>query len=273
MNSIKVQNRILPKAKLPFNLVKGSVKERELAAGSCWNKFVDEFVKIKKPDINDYRKCINKALEPNKVSYKVSPETNPDFYGSAGMDVKIEQRSMNKFFFNYTNHKIGLPIDEDGKILVKSTAVHKARHLFDNLYQPKTTLLRTQHINNTPEFDAYTYNLWDIVVGTVRDKFNEKEFQAEVDEILSELPRDIAIETLQDCRYAIQSERRAYYSEILYLIKENPIGNVNRLKNAYLNFKNCNFNERESYIAEKLKNLIAEERNNIKTNANKKPEK
>lgn len=115
--------------------------------------------------------------------------------------------------------------------------------------------------------------MWDIVVGTVRDKFNEKEFQAEVDEILSELPRDIAIETLQDCRYAIQSERCAYYSEILYLIKENPIGNVNRLKNAYLNFKNCNFNERESYIAEKLKNLIAEERNNIKTNANKKPEK
>ena len=116
---ITTQNRILPKAKLPFNLVKGSVKERELAAGSCWNKFVDEFVKIKKPDINDYRKCINKALEPNKVSYKVSPETNSAFYGSAGMDVKIEQRSMNKFFFNYTNHKIGLPIDEDGKILVK----------------------------------------------------------------------------------------------------------------------------------------------------------
>ena len=109
----------------------------------------------------------------------MSPETNPDFYGSAGMDVKIEQRSMNKFFFNYTNHKIGLPVDEDGKILVKSTAVYEARHLFDNLYQPKTTLLRTQHINNTPEFDAYTYNLWDIVVGTVRDKFNEKEFQAE----------------------------------------------------------------------------------------------
>lgn len=264
MNSIKVQNHILPKARLPFNLVKGSVKERELAAESCWNKFVDEFVKVNEPNINDYRKCINKALEPNKVSYKVLQETNSDFYGSAAMDIKIEQLSVNKFFINYTKHKIGLPIDKDGKILVKSTAVHEARHLFDNLYQPKTTLLRIHHISNTPEYDAYTDNLWDTIVGTVRDDFNREEFQTEVDEILSALPRDIAIEALQNCRYAIQSEKRAYYSEILYLIKENPIRNINRLKNAYLNFKNCNFDERESYVTEKLKNLIVAERNEIK---------
>ena len=256
MNSIKFQNRILPKAKLPFNTIRGNEKQRIAAAGEYWNKFMDEFIKIDEPNSEDLRKCINKTLAPNTVSYKICNEVNDLYNGSCGFDSKLTQISSNKMFIDLISHCINLHFNKNNKILSKLTVAHELRHFFDHLFQPKTSVLRGMSSYTEPIYDEAMEDLRDTLLDPY-SIYEEEYFKKDVDEAIEQLPNNVAIDALQSGRYSIKAERRAMLSGIKYLRK---IKDYNEAREQYATLVECNYPKREEYVVEKLKELIHKER-------------
>ena len=255
MNSIKFQNRILPKAKLPFNTIRGNEKQRIDAAGEYWNKFMDEFIKIDEPNSEDLRKCINKTLAPNTVSYKICNEANNLCNGSCEVDSKLTHISGNKMFIDIISHYINLHFNKDNKILSKLTVAHELRHFFDHLFQPKTSVLRGMCSYTEPIYDEAMEDLIDTLLNPY--PYEEEYFKKDVDEAIEQLPNNVAINTLQSSRYSIKSEIRALLSGIKYLRK---IKDYDEAREQYATLVECNYPKREEYVVEKLKELIHKER-------------
>lgn len=257
---IRPQNRISPKAALPFNFVKGSFEQRNHKAQQYWNTFVNEYKRIKKPNIEDYRMCINDTLAPNRVRYKVMKETNEDNWGSVGMGIRVEQNALNRYIINHRIHKIRLPIDDDGVIQRELTAVHEARHFFDHLFNPKISLIRVRQLTNKKEYNNDVNDLRDVILGTFFDEINKKGVKKKFEKILAKLPNDVAIEALQSIRYSLLTEKNAYLAEVKYLLDKNPITNVFRAIEANIAYKICHFSYREKLVKQKIKELISAER-------------
>ena len=228
MNKLITRNIIRPKASLPFNVVKGNVTQRNAKMSECWNKFVDEFVKTETPTVEEYRNCINKALEPYKISYRIFEEDNPECAGGIAAETRQEYRGKNKMDIIHLSYNLWLPIDKDGKIESKQTAVHETTHLFDYLFNPKIALQRLHYSINKPECDKDVLNLKDSVLDTILDNFKKED----ADKALSKLPNDVAIETLQHIRHSLQTEKKAYYSEFKYFVKKGPVKNIKDRKSV-----------------------------------------
>ena len=54
---LKTQNRFLQQARLPFDIVKGSVSMRNNKADKYWKRFLNEYVKEDNSSIDYYKKC------------------------------------------------------------------------------------------------------------------------------------------------------------------------------------------------------------------------
>ena len=261
---LKTQNRFLQQALLPFNIVKGGVGVRNNKADKYWKRFLNEYVKEDNSSIDYYKKCIDKALEPNVINYKILPEER-EYSGSIGVNVSLSPHENGGLYINHYGYKLSLPIDEATNLIKNpKTAAHEARHLFDYLFQPKIAALRAKYLVNKRECDADVEDLRTNILETILAKFKKNVFEKNANDIIDSLPKDVAIEALQKCRYSLKTEKNAYRGEILYLLKTNPLKNMDEILGMIKFCRNCHFQTRIKFVEAKLKTLISQVRADIR---------
>lgn len=267
---LKTQNRFLQQALLPFDIVKGDVGVRNNKADKYWKRFLNEYVKEDNSSIDYYKKCIDKALEPNVINYKILPEER-EYSGSIGVNVSLSPHENGGLYINHYGYKLSLPI-EDTTNLIKNpkTAVHEARHFFDYLFQPKIAALRAKYLVNKRECDADVEDLRTNILETILAKFKKNVFEKNANDIIDSLPKDVAIEALQKCRYSLKTDKNAYRGEILYLLKTNPLKNMDEILGMIKFCRNCHFQTRIKFVEAKLKTLISQVRADIRREAENK---
>ena len=262
---LKIQNRCAENTLLPFNLVKGSVKERNAKSWQYWNKFLDKFMQAEECTVDTFRNAIDSTIEPNKINYKILKEKNLYFSGSTGIDIKLLPHENGGLYVQRVGYKIKLPISKNSKtILNKLTAVHEARHLFDYLLQPKTACLRAKELVNNEKYDNDVDKLRTITLIDVKKKFSRKDFEQNFEKTLDKLPDNIAIEALQKLRTSLMTEINASKCELKYLIKNNPLKNFGKIIRIFLFYNNCNFKTKEKFVSIKLKELLEKARNDLR---------
>lgn len=267
---LKTQNMFLQQARLPFDIVKGSVGIRNNKADKYWKRFLNEYVKEDNSSIDYYKKCIDKALEPNVINYKILPEER-EYSGSIGVNVSLSPHENGGLYINHYGYKLSLPIDEATNLIKNpKTAAHEARHLFDYLFQPKIAALRAKYLVNNRECDADVEDLRTNILETILAKFKKNVFEKNANDIIDSLPKDVAIEALQKCRYSLKTEKNAYRGEILYLLKTNPLKNMDEILGMIKFCKNCHFQTRIKFVEAKLKTLISQVRADIRRKAENK---
>lgn len=267
---LKTQNMFLQQARLPFDIVKGSVGIRNNKADKYWKRFLNEYVKEDNSSIDYYKKCIDKALEPNVINYKILPEER-EYSGSIGVNVSLSPHENGGLYINHYGYKLSLPIDEATNLIKNpKTAAHEARHLFDYLFQPKIAALRAKYLVNNRECDADVDDLRTNILETILAKFKKNVFEKNANDIIDSLPKDVAIEALQKCRYSLKTEKNAYRGEILYLLKTNPLKNMDEILGMIKFCKNCHFQTRIKFVEAKLKTLISQVRADIRRKAENK---
>lgn len=261
---LKTQNRFLQQALLPFDIVKGGVGVRNNKADKYWKRFLNEYVKEDNSSIDYYKKCIDKALEPNVINYKILPEER-EYSGSIGVNVSLSPHENGGLYINHYGYKLSLPIDEATNLIKNpKTAAHEARHLFDYLFQPKIAALRAKYLVNKRECDADVEDLRTNILETILAKFKKNVFEKNANDIIDSLPKDVAIEALQKCRYSLKTEKNAYRGEILYLLKTNPLKNMDEILGMIKFCRNCHFQTRIKFVEAKLKTLISQVRADIR---------
>lgn len=262
---LKIQNRCAENTLLPFNLVKGSVKERNAKSWQYWNKFLDKFMQAEECTVDTFRNAIDSAIEPNKINYKILKEKNLYFCGSTGFDINLLPHENGGLYVQRIGYKIKLPISRDGKtILNKLTAVHEARHLFDYLLQPKTACLRGKELYHNKHCDNDVDALKKLTLADVGNKFSLKDFEKKFNNILEKLPDNVAIEALQKLRTSLMTEINAGKCELKYLIKNNPLKNFGKIIQIFMFYNNCNFKTKEKFVSIKLKELLEKARNDLR---------
>ena len=267
---LKTQNRFLQQALLPFDIVKGGVGVRNNKADKYWKRFLNEYVKEDNSSIDYYKKCIDKALEPNVINYKILPEER-EYSGSIGVNVSLSPHENGGLYINHYGYKLSLPIDEATNLIKNpKTAAHEARHLFDYLFQPKIAALRAKYLVNKRECDADVEDLRTNILETILAKFKKNVFEKNANDIIDSLPEDVAIEALQKCRYSLKTEKNAYRGEILYLLKTNPLKNMDEILGMIKFCRNCHFQTRIKFVEAKLKTLISQVRADIRRKAENK---
>lgn len=267
---LKTQNMFLQQARLPFDIVKGSVGIRNNKADKYWKRFLNEYVKEDNSSIDYYKKCIDKALEPNVINYKILSEER-EYSGSIGVNVSLSPHENGGLYINHYGYKLSLPIDEATNLIKNpKTAAHEARHLFDYLFQPKIAALRAKYLVNNRECDADVEDLRTNILETILAKFKKNVFEKNANDIIDSLPKDVAIEALQKCRYSLKTEKNAYRGEILYLLKTNPLKNMDEILGMIKFCRNCHFQTRIKFVEAKLKTLISQVRADIRRKAENK---
>ena len=261
---LKTQNMFLQQARLPFDIVKGSVGIRNNKADKYWKRFLNEYVKEDNSSIDYYKKCIDKVLEPNKINYNILPEKG-EYSGRTGVNVFMTPHENGGLYINHYGYKLSLPIDEATNLIKNpKTAAHEARHLFDYLFQPKIAALRAKYLVNNRECDADVDDLRTNILETILAKFKKNIFEKNANDIIDSLPKDVAIEALQKCKYSLKTEKNAYKGEILYLLKTNPLKNINEILCTIEFYRNCHFQTRIKFVETKLKTLISQVREDIR---------
>lgn len=143
---IVLHEKFLPEARLPFSIVKCSVKSRKIMAEKQFKNFykeINHYWNGKYCSVDILRETLDKQLSPNKINYVILNEENQKFAGSHGCSVKVTPGENGEINLNHTGYKFLLPLDSTkNNILNKYTALHEARHFFDHLYNPKYSLIR-----------------------------------------------------------------------------------------------------------------------------------
>lgn len=263
---LKIQNRCAENTLLPFNLVRGNVKERNAKSWQYWNKFLDKFMQTEECTVDTFKNAIDSAIEPNKINYNLFKEKSLKFNGSTGIDVILLPHENGGLYVQRIGYKINLPISRDGKtILNKLTAVHEARHIFDYLLQPKMACFRGIELYLNERCDDDVDALKDLTLKDVGNKFSKKDFEKKFNNILEKLPDNVAIEALQKLRTSLMTEINASNCELKYLIRSNPLKNFEKILHKYMFYNNCNFKTKEKFVSMKLKELLEKARNDLRT--------
>lgn len=265
---LRTQNRCAPKTLLPFNITKGSVKERNTKTWQYWNRFLCNFLQNKQHTIDTLKLSINRTLEPYQINYNIIQEKKASELGHTGVKVTTSPDTKGGLYIDRIGYEIGLQISQkDKKTLISdTTAVHEAYHFFDYLFNSKFACIKAKKLINHPDCDSTVEELRQIVLNNLSTKFNKKYFKQKIDDILNQLPDEVAIEALQKCRYSLKGEHGAITSEIKYLCKKNLIKNFRCILNTLAILDFCRYKAKEKIITLKLKNLIIKVRSKNKIN-------
>lgn len=259
---IVLHEKFLPEARLPFSIVKGSVKSRKIMAEKQFKNFykeINHYWNGKYCSVDILRETLDKQLYPNKINYVILNEENQKFAGSHGCSVKVTPGENGELNLNHTGYKFLLPLDSTkNNILNKYTALHEARHFFDHLYNPKYSLIRCgKSINHEQSKEDYE-KLHELFLTDLNKPIKMKSFKKDTEIILKRIPNDVLIDGLQNIRNALQTEINAYKEEIKCLMKDYKFLDALILK-LFLN-TNCKFKAKLKYTNQKLKELICIER-------------
>ena len=123
-------------------------------------------------------------------------------------------------------------------------------------------MLRYGKILNYKNVDEDNKNLYDFFFEDIYEPISKKRVRTKANELIKKVPRPIAIDSLQKIRYTLITEINAYNEELLSLLKDGQIFEYLRIKTV-LGF-NCRFKTKLAFVNKTLKDLIGQERSEIK---------
>ena len=261
---IRTQNIFSKFAMLPFDMVKGSVKERDKKAWKCWNQFVDNFIQSDVYNVDSFNSALDASIAPNKISYTVLKEYRACYSGSLLTKIKTMSDKKGNIVVNHYGYRFRLPLDKEQNITNDLTAVHEARHFFENLFHPKAAYTRWQNLINHEEYEKDVDEFRKLVMMDYQGEFSKKNFCKKFDEIISRIPDDVAIDALQKNRYSLKSERNATFSELYFLLKNKPLKKIVYIIDTLLTIREWHFSTREKILERKLKDLLTKVRAEMK---------
>ncbi len=276
---VKLINKILPTAKLPLDVCRGTVKERYALAHKYTKKFIKNLDKYY-PDtvplsVDGYRKCLDETLAPYKIDYYVKKQEGGDFGGTLEPVYKIvcPDEAAEIAYVENGSFNVYLQLDKSGHFIKsKRTAIHETRHFFDHICNPKTNALDVNEQFNTDGVDDICTGIHDMTF--VNDYFASPYSKGFIDlykqsmnSALDKLEPRLKIEILQKIRYSLITEINAYNEEINYLKRGGLIKRLKNSLNIYLYKEYVNnqarFAEKLDIVTDLLKNVMKKERQNL----------
>ena len=251
--------KISPDVKLPLNLSKGSYPGRIEKAQKLTDKFFDKISgafteKDISPDV--FVKNIEEVL-PSKVNYKFESSNGKDLEGSVILCTTEQKPS------EISLYKILFPTNPyDGKISIYKTDsfMHEMFHFFCAMCNPK-------HIAKTAElaessfryYDDFFYNEY-LYNKHCNDLNNLKEVL--LPDILNNMPISEKVLFLQNCRYKLLEEVKAWENGHKYGVKNQELHKDLIPEVVYVNDgSEFQLKEKLQIVTEALKTVFKEARN------------
>lgn len=262
---------ITPEAKLPLKIIKGNSAARNNKSKLYYKKFYSELNhKCNRKDykIEDIENALNNTLFPQKINYQIQKtQTNNNYIGSLGLDIKFAQKGNSELYVKYLGYKISLPLKQN-IAKNKYTVFHEVSHFFDHICNPKFNILRCEKVLNSKNKNIYNdnINLYNFFFEDLNKPISKKHLKKDANELVQKVPRPIAIDSLQKIRYILISEINAYNNELVSLLKDGQIMKYLKLKTFLL--LNCKFKTKLAFANKTLKDLIRQERQELKNHCN-----
>ena len=264
--NIKIVNKMLPQARLPFSRIKGDNVQRNIISDE-YNKFFYKYLNKRchkrKCSLKDFRNALDKTLYPNSINYHIEKEISNQNNGSFGIIPKLAPGENGEIIVYNSGYCFLLPLNNrEDTILSKYTAFHEARHFFDNLCNPKYSKLHCKNLINDKHYDKTADKIRSLFFDKMDTKLRIKKFKTNTENLILTLPNNIAIELLQSIRYRLQTEINAYRDEVKYMIRDgNFVSGFNLA--LFLN-QNCKFKSKLKFAENMLKDIITKEREILK---------
>ena len=127
--------------KLPYSTIRGSISSRTNKSEISTEKLYEQLISItdgKSCLVQDFKSCIEKFLEPNKVEISVLHNSFKDADAAISIDSTLNNLGA-KGEYKYQGYIFYFPLNSDkDKIVDIHSFRHELRHFFDYLYHPKT---------------------------------------------------------------------------------------------------------------------------------------
>lgn len=253
--------KISPNIKLPLNICKGSVNERQELAKSLNRKFFYGIsLKFRTCNLDRFEFEEKLAeITKNKIRFFITNST--DSQSDAALAL-----GFNKINKNETDHFIlCLPLKNGTDTIFSGDAnifMHETFHLFFEIANPKhikrfAKIFQNKDFNLCEDFyDEFLYS----------KKFNDSKLKNEIlPNFLQKLPDDLKIDFLQNSRYRLKEELLAHEEGFKY---------HKRMKNEHPNFpidmnkinttEEYHFPEKLEILDSALKEVLINTRNNLK---------
>lgn len=211
-------NRLLPKVSLPYNIIKGSVQDRQRKAIHIVDKFYRDLMpKFKRNQITvkELQKSIDDIFQ-KRVNIIVKENIDNNFFG--GSDIEYSPISN-----CITGTTIEIPIIKK-KIHITNmvTILHEFQHAVDQLFHPKY-LNRNQFMYQNELYNNKYNNLYDNFIYRHENIENKKtkakvikKLEHKIRKYLRGYSAEDKINYLQDTRYNLMMENQAYYTQRKY---------------------------------------------------------
>lgn len=265
-------------AKLPFEIIKGSEKERFKKAYEMNKKIFDE-INQKMVDntisVSDFSEVLNKAFSPYHINYSVKKKEKILYNAAAYMRNVIKSLTIDdklkvvyldgyEFAFNIQGNRI---------INDKYDIFHEIGHLLDDLFTPKYSMRQLKNGNfsdKTPDPSTEIIDRADNYGNSagVIALFDLVYDMAKIKSLADKLPDKEAIDTLQCARMRIKGEINQY-NNTLKMYKREPLKNyMEILRDSFFIF-DIHLNARYNLLSKLLKHRIAKVRKEHKANLEK----
>lgn len=255
-------NRLLDSIKLPYKITRGSYLERQQKADRTINKIFNDIqgqFKNNELSLDKMQECIDKNI-PRHVKIIIKNCEDEDYEGFSDILYSTQSGKINATTIEFPTKNKKVKIED------LPTIMHELQHVIDQLYHPKY-LARNQYMANKNLFSEKYNNLYDEWIYNKEDPENKKEIKyilsvikQKILEFLKGKATSDKINYLQDCKYCLQMEDKAYFtqSKIAKKLKKKHL-KVKQEDLLKLN-KNYMFQEKINLINEIASSIIGKER-------------
>ncbi len=255
-------NRLLDSVKLPYKITRGSYIERQQKADRIVNKIFDDIqgqFKNNELSLEKMQKSIDKNI-PRHVKIIIKNCEDQDYEGLSDILYSPQSGKINATTIEIPTKNKKVKIED------LPTIMHELQHVIDQLYHPKY-LARNQELKNKSLMTEKYINLYDEWIYNKEDPENKKEIKyiltvikQKILEFLKGKSTSDKINYLQDCKYCLQMEDKAYFTQAKIAKKlKKKHRKIDKNELLKLN-KNYMFQEKIKLINEIAGSIIGKER-------------
>lgn len=257
-----MRNILLPSIRIPYNLTKGSLAERNINSG----KFTDKIYESISSGINSNRAILKFETIQSKLSelipgVKIKVKQDENANCEAIVDLIGDKKGKAcGFLLAIKSPKSQVKVDFLPKL------IHEIQHISDYLYNPKL-LARDQKLFNTLGrsnkysnfYDKYMYNEYPFDEEASR-RFYISYISKALNDFVKSANKKVIIDYLQDVRYSLRGELLAYKKQKEYAYKLSEKGFKIKTEDFSERVKYFMFEEKIKLVETVLFDLISKQR-------------
>lgn len=253
----KIIVRITNGAKLPLKISRGSESERLKMSQKMTNRLIKKVDSKKNITFEDLDNWINEILAPEKINFRIIEHEDTSCKGSSELVHNIKTDNAELLDVDIEGYLISIDKNSDDSVN-KIVAIHEFGHLFDSIYNPKFNSLTNIKLFFIKGIKPQTDVIRELFSRSIF-KYDES-FITIINKLLSTIPDEYAIDTLQLARRKLITEKQQYRNSIKYVMKNLDFENT---INIFDKYKSFNFNKKLKFANKLLKERLAIARENI----------